>query len=387
MVGQIWAELCRLLSLASPARAPPPPPCAKVCAWALSVKVTAANGQDIVTPKGDACHDCYEGWEAVYKPQFASWESWVAAKHSTQETSAAFDKALAVWSAKQPADFPQEQVTQDTTASIHVERHFICVSEPELRQLLHTPRLLKSQTKDLRTIQVPDEGDPSKQEVMYVFADPLRPFRSAVLRTGMQLSTSAMIQDRASSAYAGQGQFLQRKSWEEASVNATSLVGAALPSLGSFMASLGVRAPGGPQVTGSASHASASAGALVDKDGDDDDAFGDDSSAKGDDEDELKSVPQVVGIAAASTAVPRLATPIKGRSMPPVPAFSAGVPESAPQRSARMGQRPVPMDVSSIAEPIDAGSAGEGDGEESRASGSIEDDGNLDDSDGLNATP
>lgn len=280
----------------------------KVAKWALSERSQKANGTS-VSAVGDACHDCYQGWQQGFKAEHSEWSAFVSAYKRDASSKSRIDVALRVLRGEEEAAFPVEEVKQQHSVGIEIQRHMVCLSSAELRSALGASRLLESHTRELKSVSVASETNPSERETLYLFADPSRPYRSAIARASFDISSQGMLQDKAHSCYNGQGSFVQASAWSNADAGVQPVVTARLPSLAPFLRSQGASSkPKGAKRTGGPAH------------GDDGTSSDGDGSQHADDEDEGESADALLeGIAAASSAPLDLISPAKRR--PPVPLF------------------------------------------------------------------
>lgn len=282
-----------------------------------------ANGTRNMKAIGTACEDCYKFYQQALAGEFDSWDDMAAKRRKDKAVASQLSLAKAVWSGARERAFSASEVYSRRCVGVQVHRHLIVANASELRALLGVPRLLKSHTKDLRTLEMPLEGRPEESETLYVFDDPSKRFRTATLTTSADVTSQATDMTFAQSCYKEQPPFYMGRSWSKDESGAAKLLGQRFPSVDAFLKSHGVKRRSARS------------------DGDDDDE--DDGGAAGSSDasehesgagDAEASEAALVGIAASSADASSLVSPAKPR--PPVPSFSRGGPMSgkktAPKR-------------------------------------------------------
>lgn len=198
-------------------------------------QTTNANGTVLKEPQGDACHFCYEAWESSLKAEYTSWSDLIQAHESSKEVAEKINKVVAVHRGTREKDHSVEQVLETQGITVDIERHMIVLSDAEVRAALHVPRLLKSHTKDLRSIVMPSEGRPHETETLWCFSDPTRPYRTAKIRTSGGVSSEAFAMPSARSCYQGQARHYMNQAWASSESLVPSILSARLPTLHSFL--------------------------------------------------------------------------------------------------------------------------------------------------------
>lgn len=312
-------------SAPSPPRLTPRPQAKK---WALVEQTSAANGAQAAKPVGNACHNCFEAFSQGLKPEFEEWSKLVAAA-KVPEVKERIKQALLVHSGAQDPAFARSAATADRTAQIAVQRHMLVLSDSELRAMLRVPRLLKSHTRELTAIALPSDEDLSISENLWCFSDPSKPYRTAVVTTGVGFTSQSQVLAQDRCIYDGQAAHFVQSAWLESESKACGAVAAKLPTVESFLASQGIKAPRKCAPTRRET--------VADED-DDDDEYDDDG-----DEGDASSDVALSGIAASGG----------------VSVASFAVAPSSPRRT--------PMKATSKASVADSGSDGDEDEDEAGA--------------------
>eukprot|EP00971_Amphidinium_carterae_P351492 6492140-Amphidinium_carterae.1 len=150
---------------------------AKVSDWALKRKLK--NGQEIA--EGDMCTSCWR----VHSQHFnhMTWQQYCVALNEGEEkdiaqfkafVADAQDKALNPDKKKQ-AWLPQA-VSQTQSAVTELSKHYIALSQGDLKKVLGLRSITKGLLSTLPSIEVVNEQGLS--ECLYLFLDPEKPFRS-----------------------------------------------------------------------------------------------------------------------------------------------------------------------------------------------------------------
>lgn len=269
-----------------------------------------ASGEKRAKPTGDACEACFRAWNTSLKYEYGSWRDLCDRVASCQDTRSKVAGALSVLSGESQAEFAPESVTSSAGVSMEIKRHFVMLSEAELRAELRVPRLLKSHTRGVPSVTVHSETNPGEKEVVFAFADPDRPHRTGTITTRFGVASQSTPGPPQDCGYAGQGLHQVREVYGSQHDDASKLVSARLVPLCEFLESQGA---GDGVKRSPASKRQASQ------------AFGDDLHME-EDEDEPAQPPQatLVGIGAKhiqAAAEAGFVSP--GKPRPRVPAFAS----------------------------------------------------------------
>lgn len=299
----------------------PHPPSREAKKWALMSEHKAANNSVEAKVVGNACHECWSVWQTAYASEFGEFRSFCDAYHGDEGRAKAIDKSFSVARKTEAADFSKEEVVEQASVGLSVDRHFLALSEAELRSMLRVPRLLKAHTRSLPTALVPAENGGSQEERLFFFQDPERPFRTARLTSTTSCRTAGLAMDRDTSLYKEQGRHVMSQTWGRNEVALASLPSARVQGIDEFLASQGVSRSGGAHSHGQG-HAALAARANEDEDDIVEDMSGDEQSDAEADDGTAGNKVRLVGVAASmATSMP---TGSLATTRPPVPAFSSG---------------------------------------------------------------
>lgn len=205
---------------------------------------TKPNGDEVKTPMGSACLGCFTTWKEVFRHEFESLEVLVQAC-SNPQVAARVDQAYKVHKNVEPKTCNPERVDKTIGCTMTLERSFVVLSESELRIAIGAGRLLKAHTRQLHQVSVPSEANPAVDERVYVFRDPERPYRRAVLSTSLAASSSTELMPASSACFAGQSRHSLRASWQGDRQDVLSLLNARLGTIDDFLVEHGSRVPSG----------------------------------------------------------------------------------------------------------------------------------------------
>lgn len=213
--------------------------------WALMSQSTGTNGVVTTKPVGTACDECFSCWQTIFAFQYTDFEAFASAYHRDSTTAAVIDAAFSVHRKASVANFPQHQVTSSSSVALSVSRHYIFLSEADLRAALGVARLLKSHTRSLTSVKLPCEEDLGKTELFFAFCDPQRPWRTGRLSTSISSECEGLVMDRSISCYPEQGAHCFGRTWTSDQGDAVALSGAKVLGLSEFLASQGVSSNAG----------------------------------------------------------------------------------------------------------------------------------------------
>ena len=158
--------------------------------WALRNKLPKNS---VEVPVGDRCESCFQTWKTSFT--HLSWEEMCERVKSEPATKKAFREAQATMADPSSRPWQSSQVLSETNFVLEICKHYICLSEKELRKQVPSAKgskIPKSILQSLPSVQM--AGPDGEVEELFLFRHPSEPFRTATLRSMCKqvLSTELM---------------------------------------------------------------------------------------------------------------------------------------------------------------------------------------------------
>lgn len=180
--------------------------------WASKKHSTNAAGEDLSTPTGDACEPCYSSWKQhhSFRKDCSTFASFCRLNDSDRSFKQAVDQSILAANTTENKGFAPESMQTMVNHEIVVRKHFVVLNEIEVCKVLGVPKLSKQVRDKLSAFKMPAQGD-SSTEVLYSFADPDKPYRTAEVCVGRLVCGSAHRLESSKSSWEGEAEAMASK--------------------------------------------------------------------------------------------------------------------------------------------------------------------------------